>query len=151
MVFVIFWRGTEAFSTMLQSLESCGSPIEALNEARRQHQYQDDRLFCETPELFRATQEFVNYTKYLLQTMQLSCSTALLSLYYLHRLRPRVQHMFVPGTFHAPPTGNERPSSATAAEKPRYQYRRDPKLEYRLFTISIILANKVVNFYYYYY
>jgi hypothetical protein len=79
----------------------------------------------------QVSNDFVYYTKYLLETMQVSCSTALLSLYYLNRLR---QHLFVPGTF-----------KSVSIQASKYQYRRDPKLEYRLFTISLILANKYLD------
>ena len=134
MVFVIFWHGSEAFDKILHALKhrSRGSVGEIILE----------QVNLGATTAYQATPEFVKYTKYLLQTMQISCSTALLSLFYLHRLRPRVQHMFVPGTF---------VSNASAAEKQRdgashrYQYRRDPKLEYRLFTISVILANKYLD------
>jgi hypothetical protein len=132
MVFVIFWHGSDAFDNILMALKmhsraSVGEII--LQQAN-------------TPlaSAFSATPEFVKYTKYLLQTMQISCSTALLSLFYLYRLRPRVEHMFVPGTF----ADAHRQNSGDPNEN-RYQYRRDPKLEYRLFTIAVVLANKYLD------
>ena len=141
MVFVIFWHGSEAFDKILHALKhrSRGSVGEIILE---QANLGDSTAYQATP-------EFVKYTMYLLQTMQISCSTALLSLFYLHRLRPRVQHMFVPGTFgshaHAHATATASSDKRRDCSSRRYQYRRDPKLEYRLFTVSVILANKYLD------
>lgn len=132
MVFVIFWQGGNAFDIILTALKnrSRSSVGEVILEQAN----------CPLVSAFRASPEFVKYTKYLLQTMQISCSTALLSLFYLYRLRPRVQHMFVPGTFSEHAKSGSKDDSTS-----RYQYRRDPKLEYRLFTIAVVLANKYLD------
>jgi hypothetical protein len=83
MVFIIFWHGSEEYVSLLY-----GRPPQAPTLLQLvQNRY--------TP-IYQATPEFIHYTKFLLETMQISCSTALLSLFYLHRLRPRVKHLFVP-------------------------------------------------------
>lgn len=74
--------------------------------------------------------------------MQISCSTAILSLFYLHLLRPQVKHLFVPGTFISTNNNDQRSSTSS---KPPQQYRRDPKLEFRLFSVALVLSNKYLD------
>ncbi len=82
MVYIIFWAGSDSFVNILSDTAS-------FKDIHEMH----------SVSMFPPSSDFVSYTRYLLQTMQVSCSTALLSLFYLHRLRPRVKHLFVAGTF----------------------------------------------------
>jgi hypothetical protein len=129
MVFYIFWYGSDSYDYLMMH-----GKLPSTMPLSNQH---------------RASDDFIYYTKYLLETMQVSCSTALLSLFYLHRLKPRVEHLFVPGTFTSDNCANskrQQPKGERAYEgRQSQQYRRDSKLEYRLFTVALILANKYLD------
>jgi hypothetical protein len=107
MVYVIFWSGSDSylalFQQQIQQLNSSATSnhqtaaVASSSAAAHYHQYNHRVGGSSGGQEFHAPAEFIRYTKYLLETMQISCSTALLSLFYLHRLRPRVKHLFVPG------------------------------------------------------
>ena len=161
MVFVIFWHGTETYAQAIQThlfqhhhptsmpLTPDGGSKSSHHSTMLSHvRFSSSHAPATICSMFQPTSEFIQYTKWLLETMQISCSTGLLALFYLHRLRPRVKHLFVPGTFEG---GSSDGCSDVFQQQqhpltpPRYQYRRDPKLEYRLFTISLVLANKYLD------
>ena len=141
MVYVIFWQGSDSFSRQMMTPSPLHAQHVAIDELHTANN-------CYPPP------EFQEYTRYLLETMQVSCSTALLSLFYLHRLRPNVKQMFVDGTFkdrevqrhRQPPSGRRNSYSSGEPNPPsQQQYRRDAKLEYRLFTVALVLANKYLD------
>lgn len=159
MVFIIFWSGTDEYVRALDDI-SCSfqtSSSQSFSPHDFEYKFPVTESLNRNSTLYQASPEFIQYTKWLLETMQISCSTGLLALFYLHRLRPRVKHLFIPGTFQSDIdssiscyTQNCSPGAAGVTGSVvnggyKYQYRRDPKLEYRLFTISLVLANKYLD------
>ncbi|KAI3633641.1 hypothetical protein MIR68_008588 [Amoeboaphelidium protococcarum] len=212
MVYLIFWQGTGSYSDLYNQYFDNVHGFDLLkNDVWNMKVVPRELQESQATSFNQIDGNFISYTRHLLETMQISCSTAILALFYLHRLRPKVESMFVQGTFqenncaqsgdsgndnmcmdnnaggyvrhsnnssstgvnlqmngctpvkkvnvaHAPPT----PASPGVYQKQsaqqfhqkqqqqqqnqfKAQYRRDPRLEYRLFTIALLLGNKYLD------
>jgi hypothetical protein len=127
MVFIIFWQGCHGFS------EDEG----IMSNEKIHHHHHHNSLISASP-------EFTQYIKYILETLQISYSTSLLSLLYLQRLRSKVGHLFYGVNNNNNYNYNNNNYYYSPGES-KIPYRRDTKLEYRIFTISLILSNKYLD------